>query len=420
MNLRRVSTLRVAHALPTAIAACAVFGFLGCASVTTPGVRITEDRFVREAPENYVEAPWAAQSTPSQILAGEFGFDPALGEAGVYDITVAPGPPELAPQASGVAAPILLDAKVGEVNGVPIYASTFFAEMGPRLRAEAARKTQAEWMRDLDAQIRARLDELVRGVLLTGEMRSQLTPRQRQGLANFLEQFQSDVASANYGSRTLVDARLAEERGLTLEELIQQKEDEVLISLAMDKLRTRTRVSEADVRREYARQEDRFNPPPTARLWIIRVPNTDEAGIAEVAAALEGGAAFIDVANLPVNRSRNAGLQELTFRGEWVGAELFGAPALNTAARSLTEGQWTGPFALGAETTAWIFLEGIHSESIPYYEAQAVLREEIAIRRYNEELGRYLMRLKRGANEMDEAEIIARLRQYAVEHFWRR
>jgi hypothetical protein len=244
-------------------------------------------------------------------------------------------------------------------------------------------------------------------------------------LAYFVRRFAEDLQSANYGSRLLADERLSETQGLTLDERVKQHEEQILISEGLSVVRPRVRVSDADVRREYQRQSSRFNPPPVARLWTIRVPNSDLAGLEEVTTALSAGTPFIEVAQRPVNRVILGGLQELTFRADpnatgkplLSTAEFFSAPAMNDAVRTLEPGGWTGPVAVAPDSSVWIYLEEIRRTSIPYYEAQHLIREELWLRRYREEEARYVTELKRGANEMDEKDIVLRLRQYAIEHF---
>lgn len=384
---------------------------------TAPGVRIRENQFVRHVPEGPIDPPWAMPTTEPVRLNSSMGFDPALGEVGVLEIAAVPGPPKVRQESAPLSAPVLIDAKVGEINGTPIYASEFFADMAARLRAEAQRMDRSAWLRSLDEQIRVKLAQMVKGVLLVAEARASLTPVQRQGLAHFVRRVAEDIQSANYGSRTLADERLSESQGLTLDEMVRLEEERILIGHGLMTVRNRVRVSDTDVRREYQRQQSRFNPPPVARVWVIRVPNTDKEGLDEVRTALDAGTPFVDVAQRPVNRSFAGGLQELTFTGDYKQANLFTSASLNDAARSLLPGAWAGPVQITGDTSAWIYLEEIRRTSIPYYEAQATLREELWWRRYQEEETRYLSQLMRGANEMDVEDIVLRLKQYAIEHF---
>lgn len=391
----------------------------GCGS-SGVGMHIKDSQFIREADAGTPMAPWEAQRAVAPPLNTAMGFDPNLGEMGALDLEVGAGPPEARPNAVAVASPVLIDAKVGEINGVPIFASEFFADMATRLRADALTMTRAQWERALNERIRVRLSETVKGVLVVAEARASLTPAQRAGLANFIRRTAQELQSANYGSRSLADERLTESVGLTFDQMVRLREEELLVNVGMESIRSRVQVSDADVRREYRRQHDRFNPPSLAKFRLIRVPPSDAAGIEEVTKALVQGTPFASVAGSLVNRAPSAGVHEVRFPGELADAVLFSDAAVNAAAKALKPGTWSGPHEDVGGWQVWLWLESIEQRRIPYYEAQSILREEILRQRLYEEEVRYFTRLKRGANEFNEREIIERLTQYAIEHFYPR
>ncbi len=403
-----------AFALAVALAGC------GSSGVGVGGVHIRDSQFIREADGGPTEAPWEAHRAVAPPLNTSMGFSPTLGEMGALDLQVEAGPPEPRPDAVASAAPVLIDAKVGEVNGVPIYASEFFADMATRLRADARTMSREQWEKALDERIRTRLAEVIRGVLIVAEARATLTPVQRANLAAFLRRTAQDLQSANYGSRSLADERLSDSTGLTFDQMVRQREEELLVQFGLDAVRNRVQVSDADVRREFRRQHERFNPPALAKFLLIRVPPSDAAGIAEVTSALEqgmSGGSFAAVAARLVNRAPSAGVHDVRFTGEWEDAVLFTDATINAAAKALKPGTWSGPHEDVGGWRVWLWLDSIDQRRVPYYEAQAVIRQELLTQRYQEEHWRFINKLKRGANEINEEEIIARLKQYAIEHF---
>jgi hypothetical protein len=320
-----------------------------------------------------------------------------------------PAPEPVAPD--GLA---LIEAKVGDINGKPIYLSSFFEPIEARLEAEAERLRLSAWRREAAQVIAQRLDGLIADELLRAEALSALSPQQRQGLRAFLTNFRDDILTQNLGS-----AQLASRRGQSLDQALRDKEIETLVSLTLfQEVNKRVNVSWRDIRQRYERDFEQYNPPPTAVFRLIRVPSANETAVAEISAKLENGESFGVVATDPANTFfvEDGGLARRPFEGEFAEGEFFPAEDLNQKARSLSEGETTGPFALG-NFTCWLTLEGIEQESISLYDAQLRINRDLLVERRTEARTEYLNKLIDRARVSNRDEILLSLLRVAEERY---
>lgn len=314
----------------------------------------------------------------------------------------------------------LIDAKVGDINGRPIYASSFFEPVEDRLRAEAARLDPNAWRRlAVEEVILPRLDEIIADELLRAEALASLTPQQRQGLRAFLTGFRRELLSENLGSEQLARRRLENESGRTLDDALREKEDDTLIRLTLfEEINRRINVSWRDIQQRYERDQNVYNPPPTARFRMIRVPTADADALGRVRERLEAAEAFADVAADPVNtfQAEAGGLVEARFEGPFERGEFFGAPVLNERARALEPGGVVGPFELGS-STYWMHLEEIERRAISLYDAQLRINQELTLERRRDEQRAYLDRLIERARVSNRDEMLLRLLRIAEERY---
>ena len=116
----------------------------GCSSSgrTGGGERLTAADFASDAQET---ASISAAKAPAEPVVPADPPQPvnitgpvAVSE-GVVDVVASAGAPELpkGPRPEPVGGAILIDAKIGDVNGRPIYASKFLEPMADHLRAKA-------------------------------------------------------------------------------------------------------------------------------------------------------------------------------------------------------------------------------------------------------------------------------------------
>jgi hypothetical protein len=307
---------------------------------------------------------------------------------------------------TGSGAASLVDAKVGDINGRPIYAREFLEPLAARLAAEAERTEAGPWRRLAEQEISRRLDGLITDELLKAEALSTLNEEQQAGLRSFLQGVRTRLVSENLGSARLAEQRLLEAEGKNLEDRLREEEETTLVRLALaEDVYRRVNVSWRDVKLRYERDAGKYNPPPTAVFRLIRVPRSDAAARASVESRLAAGEAFSEVASdEEVNRFKpDEGGQELVaFEGEFSEGEFFGAEALNEAAQGLTLGGRVGPVEFGSQV-GWLTLEEIRRESVSLYDAQLAIQQELTLERREAELRRYVGRLldRAGAGERD-------------------
>lgn len=334
--------------------------------------------------------------------------------------TTAPAVSPAATAALASGEPILLDAKIGDLNGRPIYANDFFEPIAARLSAEAQRLPEQQWMRlaaqTIDRQLQGQLtDELLRGEAL-----STLSTEQRQGLRAFLDTIRDNVVSQNLGSQRLAERRLREQTGGSLDDFLREREELELVRLSLlTDVYRRINVSWRDIRQRYEADSDRFNPPPTAVFRLIRVRTANAERVSEVAERLASGEPFEAIAESEVNSFNpdGGGAQAATFdEGTFGETAFFGPEVLNEAAWGLREGEWAGPIEFGSQT-GWLLLERIERVSVSLYDAQLTIQDELTLERREEELQRYVERLIERSRVDNLDELRNRLIEIATDRY---
>ena len=313
----------------------------------------------------------------------------------------------------------LLDAKVGDINGHPIYANEFFAPIRDQLIGEAARLDMGQWQRVAARAIATRLDGIIADELLRAEAIASLSQQQRLGLRAFLQGFRSDLLSQNLGSSELANRRVLEEQGITLDEALRQQEVDTLIRLTLFReINRRVNVSWRDIKQRYERDLEKYSPPPTATFRRIRVFNSNADGIAKVNDQLASGVAFEEIAGSDINtfKPEEGGIESFEIDGDYGSTTFYGIDTLNEKAWSLNPGDWTGPFESGP-STYWLKLERIEQESISLYDAQLAIQREITVERRLEQQQEYLGRLIDRAHFSSRDEILIQLIDIATERY---
>jgi hypothetical protein len=450
--------------------AAARLGLAVCATAALPGCGLqkgaqpqtvlrTED-FIADPTTTPTElrparAPTLAAAPPAVTAIGASDQGEPLGDApaitpeearsGVGEVVLEPGDPHLGVSAEAAEPPVLVDAKVGEINGRAIRVGDVLDEnMGSRLAekartrelttddritmarmgyaesARAATITRAVWLDFASALIKAYLAEQLQSELLEAEGRASLTkPEQQMGLRYMVQEFSEEARRAEGGSR----AALARQEGKSQEQIRRQQESLVLARYQYQReIEKRVRVSWKDIQVYYERHVDDFNPPPAASFRMIRVPTADAAAVEKISAALAApGARFEDVARLPENRSNGAsgGLEgPKRFTGEYAEGRFYAEP-LNTAARGLTAGQWAGPLQLGSDTY-WLYLEAIRQINRPLTDRDVQLEiADILTRSARDAAAEaYFGRLMERASYSDTDEMTRKLVAIAAARYW--
>lgn len=313
----------------------------------------------------------------------------------------------------------LLDAKVGDVNGKPIFTNSFFAPIEDRLTAEAGRLALPNWRNSAGQTIANRLDGIIADELLRAEALTSLTPTQRVGLQAFLNNFRTNLLSENLGSSQLASRRIQQEEGVTLDEALRQKEVDTLVQLTLiTEVNRRVNVSWRDIKQRYERDIDEFSPPPTAMFRVIRVNKDDADTVNEVQSQLDSGTDFLKLAAGPLNNfnSDADGFHTVVIEDSFENTTFFGPEVLNEPTRNLSIGESAGPIELGS-SIYWIKLMDIVQESISLYDAQLQIQRDLTFERRREAQKQYLDRLMERARVSSRDEVFLRLLQIAEERY---
>ena len=351
-----------------------------------------------------------AEDQPAQQAASEAGATPGL--------QAVPGPP---PRLSAgtppepTEPPELVEAKVGDINGRPVFASEFLEPLSGKFEAEARRMSPRAWRAMANQDIVERLNDIVLDELLRAEALERLTPQQRVGFRGFLESLRRDLLSANYGSREVAERRLQEQSGLTEAEWLARQREESLIQVAIqEQIESRVTVSFRDIKQRYERDIEIYQPDPTARFRLIRAQG-DEA--AEVERQLAEGEPFHEIAGSELNsfEPETEGVRRVQFDPPREEADFFGG-ALNDAARTVEVGEVRGPVEVGS-SQYWITLEEIEQDGKSLYEAQLEIERRIRSERTQEELQRFLQTRVERANVSSLDDMRRRLLRIATDRF---
>lgn len=313
----------------------------------------------------------------------------------------------------------LLDAKVGDVNGKPIFTSSFFEPIEARLIAEAERLPAGEWRASAGRIMSQRLDGIIADELLRAEALAALTPTQRVGLQAFLSNFRNNLLSENLGSSQLAEQRLRENQGITLDEAMRQKEVDTLVQLTLIReINRRVNVSWRDIKQRYERDIDEFSPPPTAVLVVIRAFKDEAEKVDAIRSRLDAGEAFADIAASELNNynTEQQGVQRVRLEGSFEETQFFGPDALNDATRGLSLGEWTGPIELGS-SVYWIQLSDLEQESVSLYDAQLQIQRDLTLERREQAREQYFERLQERARVSTRDEVLIRLFEIAEQRY---
>lgn len=342
-------------------------------------------------------------------------------------------PPTLSQQANAKGVTVLVESLVGQINGRPVFASEILDPLDGRLRQLGATAANPQaWATGAVDIIQRELNSRVYDELVLAEAKRNLTPEQKQGLFHFLDVMQSNLASTQKGSSIAADEALKESTGRGLREEAQDKLDQELIRKEMrDKVASRITVSWTDIKNEYDRSYEKYNPPSTAYFRMIntRDPNT----ATKIAEELEQGKPFAEVAASALNAFNRpeGGALSGKFRVTQAETEYLANPQLNEVCRTLTVGQVVGPISYNARITepgrpaaapdmrtAWITLEKIETPpGVSLYDAQLEISSQLSARRQTEEVARYFDQLRKRGNITLEQTMTERLLKIATERY---
>lgn len=312
---------------------------------------------------------------------------------------------------------LLVDAKVGDLNGSPIFAAEWLEPISGRLRAERDRMERDKWRDFAGGLIRDRLAAQLKDELLYNEIQNELTPEEKAGVRQVISNAQREQIRRTGGSVTLAERQLQDANNQTIDSFARDRERQILVAEKYRReIDERVQVSQRDIELYYERNRAAFNPPPVAYLHRIRLAKDDAASIAEVQQRLGAGESFIDVATI----ASNTMTQALTAReivGPYEDFEFYSIEPLNDATRSLKPGQVVGPVEHGT-SVSWLYLEKIEDRSVSLYDAQLAIENQLRSDQRRELEQRYIFRLIRRAGLAEFDRIVIGLTDIAEQWYY--
>lgn len=379
-------------------------------------------------------APAGVLDVNQSVRRGPVEVTGPVGEQGGLEVAPRVSTPTASADAKPAGPPVLVDAKIGEVNGKPIYASTFFdvggpnqEPIGPRLMAAAKDRAPAVWREYAAQEIVRRLDEVIRDELLRAEAYANLPQEKRQGLLAYIEDMQSEARRKAGGSREAYRREL-ETAGLTPEQMLKLRETGALIYLELQqKVDKRVNVTSRDISQAYnGRFFDRYHHPRQYAFRLVMMPSSAAADRAAVEQAIAAHAPFEQIAAMKANRYKRdddpakAGLELREVKDPTAPGALFAAKALNDAAVELAlatdpADRVRGPIAI-EPNVAWLYLER-ETDPPDLYNAQLEIEDQLSKERREDLQRRYLMRLQGRATVTSIPEMRQRLMDVAIERY---
>lgn len=351
----------------------------------------------------------------------------------IPDVAVIVGAPAADPfAAAGATAPAngappparvqtyFVDQMVGQINGRPIYASEFFEPMDERLKQDAQKFGEREWLSSTRKLITQALADRLRDDLILAEFQSTITPEQRTGVLTFITNVREGLISGNLGSESLANQRLRESEGLSLDEKVKDiTERRFIIEQLRKSIGSRVQVSQRDVELYYEKNADEFSPPPIAEFRIILAPKNDSEKLERIEKALAAGEDFAAVAQREsAYKPDDGNLQKSVIKGRvYTEAQFFGPQPLNEAARALTPGAASSRIDVGT-AAYWLKLERIDQPpSKSLYDAQLEIERKLYAEREEEERLRYFDGLLARGSFSDVKDMVERLLIFSAKRY---
>ena len=171
-----------------------------------------------------------------------------------------------------------VDALVGQINGHPVFADSFFDPIDDQLLRAAANPDRVVGREQFIRTVKAQFKETVDSELVVAEAESQLSPEQQQGLLAWLRSAQEATIAERGGSRAAAEASLQAEEDKTLDEFMEQRRQVALAGrLLNQKIEPRAIVSWREVLQAYERDRKIYNPPEQIAIGRIKFDTATEA-----------------------------------------------------------------------------------------------------------------------------------------------
>lgn len=280
---------------------------------------------------------------------------------------------------------------VGQVNGRPIYARSIFKDVHERLTDLGQRLPAAQFRQQASALLQGRLKQIVMDALILGEAENQLTEQNQQGLIQFLkEERKKLVRELGRGSEELANERSRTTSGLTLDQRISEKRNQVIVqNYLRNKLWPKINVSRKDIERYYQDHFEEFNTPQGRTIHLIRTSDDNVAN--QIDKELANGRNFLDIAGDNVLNPRD--WEKKGLFGTGIKGVPFGNDALNDATLKLAEGEHTPRMRVGTMYT-WVYVATIsQGQTRSLREVQLEVERTLKQQQYNRYTEDYQKRL---------------------------
>jgi hypothetical protein len=369
------------------------------------------DNAVKEAPS---KAKPVALSTQDFVADGtQNAATPAYNAASVTQTTDTKETADPALNTSqATAATYFVAGMVGQVNGRPIYARSIFKDVHERLTDLGKRLPAAQFKQQASALLQGRLKQIVMDALILGEAENQLTEQNQQGLLHFLkEERKKLIRELGRGSEELANERSRISSGLTLDQRISEKRNQVIVqNYLREKLWPKINVSRKDIERYYHDHFEDFNPPEGRTIHMLR---TSEENVAnQIDKELANGRDFLDIAGDNVLNPRD--WEKKGLFGTAIKGNPFGNDALNDATLKLKEGENTPRMKVGSMYT-WVYIAKIsQGETHTLREVQLDIERILKQQQYNRYTEEYQKRLLDEGSYNDLEEMHKRLMEICM------
>jgi len=416
----------------------ATTGLLGACAGVTRSRSLDEAAFVRVGSDPSTSFEIAGPPVPieADVADTPSGVRVVRLEDGevLPDARATPGAPEIDPASpANDEGAVLIDELVGEVNGQPIFANEFLTRVSSRIaqipvefeREMQRPPTDFEWRREAGTIISGELSRIIRDELVSAESYRTLEVPE-QNLRRFLEAWRKNEISLRGGSTVEADRTIQDELGLSTDELLELRGDEVVLQQYLNTFNAGISVSPRDIERYYHAHPEKYNPDPTVRFRWIWIEETDEEVVLRIGDELAETPperlreTFERLARDPANwfRPEQGGLQETTFKGELTDLVLLRDPTINAALVRLEPGEMAGPVEHDGYVS-WVYLESVRRVSQSLYDAQAEIEFTLRKEEFERRLDLEIQRLQERAGISDEQilDITMRLLDIAWDRF---
>lgn len=408
---------------------CLLLGMLliGCAGhateLTTKPRRVDLAEFAREPglparSQNVASAPASqkdqAPGRSFQLGAGDPELAAEIARGGV--------PAEVPRRGNRLPRPgdiMLVDSLVGHINGRPIFVDEILEPIEDQLIAVRSQRDYEQFRNEAKDIVMGRMQVVVQNEMFLAAAESSLSSQEKQGLLYMLKSMRvQEIAKIGGGSLKKAERTLQRDEGLSLEEYLDDKKDQILLNrIIRQQIMTRVLVSWRDIEREYERRIDEFNLPARVTLSRIRLSSDQTDKIEDVKQRLAAGEDFGDVADW-------AGMNDRGLMGTFkMGTGGLTDIVLNEAYKPYLVGLEVGDTTEGFPVKSrmmWLYVTSIDEPvALTVYDdkVQTAIREMIYSQRLREEQVRYMSELLEKSTLDELNEMVERVVQIALRRY---